>query len=63
METLAIEEGMFLHGCQLLGLYMSLVFIVVKGSDFSGKLFIRVGQFINSASDQLLHLIKTRSSD
>lgn len=62
VKTFAIEEVMFLRGCQLLGL-LSLVFLVVKSSDSSGKWFLCVGQFVISASDQLLHLVKTRSSD
>ena len=53
---------MFPRGCQPLGLF-SLVFLVVKSSDFSGKWFLRVGQFVISASDHLLQVIKTRSSD
>ena len=59
----SIKEVMFLRGCQLLGLF-SLVFLVVKSSsDFSGKWFIPVGQFVISASGHLLQVIKTRSSD
>lgn len=58
----SIKEVMFHRGCQLLGLF-SLVFLVVKSSDFSGKWFIPVGQFVISASDHLLQVIKTRSSD
>lgn len=41
---------MFLRGSQSLGL-LSLVFIVVKSSDLTGKWFIHVGQFVISTSD------------
>jgi len=46
VKTLAIEEVMFLRGCQPLGL-LSFVFLVVKSSDFSGKWFgISTSDFI-----------------
>lgn len=42
----SIKEVMFHRGCQLLGLFS---LVVVKSSDFSGKWFIPVGQFVISA--------------